>query len=195
MMVMTNTEHIGEKEIKQRAFGVREWLALLAVGLVTAGIFLAKDTINSLEPVGYLSVLIVTLLGNATLILPMPALLFVFAAGSVLPSPLLVGLLAGVGSTLGELTGYLAGLSGSQFVTQSKAYQKIHRRIERRSGLALAVLAFIPSPLFDLAGIAAGALKIKIPVFLTATFICKTLKTLLVAFAGNYSWDWIESLL
>ena len=56
-----------------------------------------------------------------------------------------------------------------------------HRRL---SYLAILVLAFVPNPFFDLAGIAAGTLKIPILSFLFFTWIGKVLKMLLFAYAG-----------
>jgi uncharacterized membrane protein YdjX (TVP38/TMEM64 family) len=46
------------------------------------------------------------------------------------------------------------------------------------------LLAFLPNPLFDLTGIAAGALKMPLRAFLLWCWIGKTSKMLLVALAG-----------
>ena len=73
------------------------------------------DQLVDLRGYGYLGVFLISLLGNATVILPVPSLAVVFAGGGVL-NPLLVGLVAGVGEPLGELTGYLAGYGGSAVI-------------------------------------------------------------------------------
>ena len=56
--------------------------------------------------------------------------------------------------------------------------------------IGVAVLAFIPNPFFDLAGIAAGALKLPLIPFLVWVLIGKTLKMLVFAYAGS-SFSWI----
>jgi uncharacterized membrane protein YdjX (TVP38/TMEM64 family) len=57
--------------------------------------------------------------------------------------------------------------------------------------LAILALAFIPNPFFDLAGVAAGTLKIPVFTFLLFTFIGKTFKMLLFAYAGASSLNWL----
>ena len=56
-------------------------------------------------------------------------------------------------------------------------------------------LALIPNPLFDVAGAAAGALKMPVLEFLLWAFIGKTIKMLLFAYAGATSMDWLLRLL
>ena len=104
---------------------------------------------------GYLGVFVIAVLGNATVILPVPGLAVVFAGGGVL-NPLVVGLIAGVGEPLGELTGYLAGYGGSVVAENREWYERIRRWMERRGFVTLLVLSAVPNPLFDLAGMAAG---------------------------------------
>ncbi len=62
-----------------------------------------------------------------------------------------------------------------------------HKRLRN---LALTVLAFIPNPFFDLAGIAAGALKIPVLRFLFFVAIGQILKMMMFAFAGASSLNW-----
>jgi uncharacterized membrane protein YdjX (TVP38/TMEM64 family) len=133
---------------------------------------------------GYPGVFIINLLGNATVILPAPSLAIVSVAGSVL-NPYLVGLLAGAGAALGELTGYLAGYSGRAVVQDQERYKQMFTWMERHALWAIFVLSVIPNPLFDLAGIAAGALKIPVHHFLLACFAGKTIKTMVFALGGK----------
>ena len=60
--------------------------------------------------------------------------------------------------------------------------------------LAIVVLAFIPNPLFDLAGMASGALKLPLWKFFIACAIGKILKMFMFAYAGYYSGNWLTSL-
>ena len=138
---------------------------------------------------GYPGVFLTTLLSSATVIFPSPTLVAPLIAGSFL-NPLLVGLVAGVGAALGEVTGYLIGYGSSVLAARSRYYQAVHRFVERLGLLAVFVLAFIPNPLFDLAGIAAGATRIPYWRFLLVCFLGKTVRFVLIAYMGRW-WPWL----
>ena len=109
-------------------------------------------------------------------------------------NPLGVALAAGIGAAIGEITGYLIGFSGQGVVDDIQIYKKLETWTARRGALVILILAFIPNPFFDLAGVAAGALKMPIGSFLLWTWLGKTLKMLIFAFAGAASIDWIMRL-
>jgi membrane protein YqaA with SNARE-associated domain len=172
-------------------------LRILVIGIVlvmSVAIFLYRDAFSELALVGYPGIFLVSLLGNATLVLPAPSLALVFAMGSALP-PVFVGLAAGLGSTLGELTGYAAGFGGRAVVENWATYERMQAWMQRRGAVTLLVLAIIPNPLFDLAGIAAGTLRYPLWRFLLICWLGKTIKTVLVAWAGALSLNAIEPLL
>jgi membrane protein DedA with SNARE-associated domain len=166
-------------------------LVILAVLGISLAIFALREQLIQLAALGYVGVFLISLLGNATIILPAPSLALVFAMGGVL-SPLLVGLVAGLGEALGELTGYAAGFAGRAVIEDYQTYQRLVGWMERRGGITVFVLSAIPNPFFDLAGIAAGTLKYPVWRFLLFCWLGKTLKTTLVAFAGAYSVTLIE---
>jgi membrane protein DedA with SNARE-associated domain len=112
-------------------------------------------------------------------------------------SPLLVGLAAGLGATIGELSGYLAGFSGQAIIEDQKRYDQMVNWMNKNGPLTVAILAFIPNPLFDLAGMVAGALKMPVFRFLVFALFGKILKMLVFAYAGAgiLSAPWLEKLL
>ena len=59
-------------------------------------------------------------------------------------------------------------------------------------GRTILVLAFIPNPLFDVAGMIAGILKMPLWKFLLFCWIGKTLKMFLFAYAGSLSIPWLS---
>jgi len=63
--------------------------------------------------------------------------------------------------------------------------------MRKYGGLTITVLAFLPLPVFDLAGVAAGALKMPVHKFLLYCALGKIPKMILVAYAGAYSVDWV----
>ncbi len=166
---------------------------LLVLGISLA-IFSFRDKFAELAAVGYSGIFLVSLLGNATIILPAPSLALVFAMGSALP-PLLVGLAAGVGEALGELTGYAAGFAGRAVIEDYTMYTRLVTWMQRRGGITIFVLSLIPNPFFDLAGIAAGTLRYPLWRFLLVCWAGKTLKTTFVAWAGSQSVALIEQFL
>ena len=186
----------GEQQAKaaKRPFLSRELylriLVILIVLGVTASIFIFRDRVSNLAGYGYLGAFLISLLSSATIILPIPGLALIFALGAAY-DPFLVGLAAGAGSALGEITGYMAGYSGQIVLKNNKTYLRMERWMKRRGSIVIFVLAFVPNPLFDLAGAAAGALRYPIWKFLLVCFLGKTPKSILVAFAGAWTLDWV----
>ena len=162
--------------------------------IVTALVLCFAGELVDLRGYGYAGVFVISLLGNATVIFPVPSLAVVFASGSVL-NPVLVGLVAGVAEPLGELTGYMAGYGGGAIAQDRESYQRVKDFVTRRGFLTIFVLSAIPNPLFDLAGIAAGAARFPIAKFLAACWLGKTVKALLVAFLGLLSINWLGDIL
>jgi uncharacterized membrane protein YdjX (TVP38/TMEM64 family) len=168
-------------------------LALVAVILITVYVFSIRDQASELQAYGYPGIFLLSMLANATVILPAPGIALTYAFGAVF-NPIGVALAAGAGAALGELTGYLAGFSGQGVVDDIPMYDRITAWTEKYGGWVVLILAFIPNPFFDIAGAAAGALKMRVHIFLFWAFIGKVLKMLLFAYAGAASLDWVINL-
>jgi membrane protein YqaA with SNARE-associated domain len=123
-------------------------IVALVVGL-SVSIFLLRDQFARLASVGYAGIFLVSLLGNATIILPAPSLALVFAMGSALP-PLLVGLAAGVGEALGELTGYAAGYGGRAIIKDQPSYERLVTWMSRLWGITVLIPSNFLNSLFKL---------------------------------------------
>jgi membrane protein DedA with SNARE-associated domain len=158
-------------------------LALMAVIVLTVLLVVNRNKIQKLEGLGYPGIFLISLLSNATLILPVPGVLFTSAMGAVF-NPQLVALAAGTGATLGELTGYIAGFSGRGVIENRKWYDRISGWMTKYGGITIFVLAFVPNPLFDIAGMVAGSLKMPMWKFLAWSWPGKCLKMLLFALGG-----------
>lgn len=188
-----STELAGAETTPALTLGVawRKYRApLLAISLsvaITVGIVLCREKLLALRGYGYLGIFLISVLGNATVILPVPSLAVVFAGGGVF-HPLLVGLFAGLGEPLGELTGYLAGYGGGVVIPEGPRFERIKGFMQRRGFLTLFVLSAIPNPVFDLAGLAAGILRYPVPKFLLACWLGKTVKAVVIACLGSLSY-------
>jgi membrane protein YqaA with SNARE-associated domain len=142
------------------------------------------DQIEALKGYGYLGAFLIGFLSNATVIIPAPSLAFTAALGGIL-NPVLVGVAAGAGEALGELTGYLAGLSGNAVIENRPQYETIRSYVERYGGWFFFVLAVIPNPFFDVAGITAGVVRFPVWLFVLSTWAGKTAKAIVLAGAGR----------
>lgn len=161
-------------------------IRILGLGLaivLSILILLNKDRFVNLESYGYPGIFLISVLGNSTIVVPAPVILTAFVGGSLF-NPLFVGIISALGATIGELTGFMAGFGGKVFVKEKGVYQKIKRWIHNNGFLTIFILATIPNPLFDLAGIASGVTGYPVKRFFLATFLGKTVKFVAIAFLG-----------
>ena len=159
-------------------------LALLFVISLTVLLVYYRDQVKYLEGYGYPGIFLVSMLTNATLILPVPGVLITSAMGAVF-NPFWVAVAAGSGAALGELSGYLTGFSGQAVIERTPAYVRMEGWMKKYGDWVVVVMAFVPNPLFDMAGIIAGALKMPVARFLLWCWIGKVLKMMLFAYGGS----------
>lgn len=152
--------------------------------LISGGIIYFRNDLAKLQEFGLLGIFLISVLGNATIIIPAPVVVTAFVGGAVF-NPYLVGVITAAGATLGELTGFLAGHGGTAVIRETKKYKKIKKWMHKSGFLTITVLAAIPNPLFDLAGIISGVTKYPLYKFLTATLIGKTIKFVAIAVIGS----------
>ena len=168
------------------------FLALLLVILVSVSLLSMRDRIQELAGLGYPGIFLTALLASATVLIPAPGLAIVFTMGSIL-NPFGIAFAAGTGAAIGEISGYLAGISGRAVIERMDVYQRVKPNIMKYGPWAIFLLGVIPNPTFDLAGIAAGALKMPFWKFLVAVWAAQVIKMLAFALAGSYSLNWLVS--
>ena len=167
-------------------------LSIAAVIGITVYIYSIRDHVKEYAAYGYPGIFLIALMANATVFLPAPGVAVVFAMGSIF-NPLGVALAAGTGGAIGELTGYLAGFSGQAIVGNTQTYNRISPWVQKYGVWTILILAAVPNPFFDLAGIAAGVAKIPVWKFLLFCWIGQLIKMAMFAYAGAYSIDWLVS--
>lgn len=156
----------------------------IAAGLAVT-VWLLRNTITSLDVVGYPGVLFFSFLGSLVMVIPLPGILSVCGASLIL-SPVAVGIVGAVGETLGEVGGYAVGYGGRSFLQNKRFYGKVRTWMERRGTIVLFLAAVIPNPIFDIVGVAAGATKFNFRRFLAIVFIGKVIKCVSIAQACMY---------
>ena len=155
----------------------------LAVGL-TIPIVLYRDQISEFSQYGYPGLFVFAFLASALLFLGAPVFALAIAAGAAL-NPIAVGLVAGLGSALGELTGYLAGFGGNSVLQRQPFYAQFEGWMQQRGTLAVFLLGLIPNPIFDVAGVIAGAVRMPLWKFVLAGWVGKSLRLIVLAYGGH----------
>lgn len=159
--------------------------ALVFIFVIALSIYLytIRDQVQELEGYGYPGIFLVSFMTNATLILPLPGVVIASLMGTVF-HPFWVAVAAGSGAALGELSGYLAGFSGQGVAEKTPIYNRMEELMRKYGEWAVLILAFIPNPFFDMAGIIAGILRMPLRKFLIWTWLGKLLKMLMFAYGG-----------
>jgi len=165
-------------------------LTLLLVIAITSGVFFCyqnfPDKFDQLKNYGYLGAFLISLILNATVILPAGNFIVLFTLGGVLPLPVVVGLAGGAGAAIGEMTGYVAGYSGrAMVVKQGKIYARLEHEVRRWGAVTIFVLALVPLA-FDLVGIAAGALRFPLWKFILFCWLGRTILYIIIALFGAW---------
>ena len=174
---------------KKQAYIVGTIGAIATVFMAVAVVYF-WEFVRALEGYGYLGVFLISILGGATIIVPVPMLAVVFALGGVL-TPYWVGVAAGLGETAGALIIYMTGHGAGTALFSSNgklqsAYLRMMKLMERRGSLTLFLLSAILNPFFYPAALAAGALRFGIRRYFLICWAGKTIKGLTVAYAGYW---------
>jgi len=184
-----------EAEVKKGSTKTAYFLGIFGIVttlLMAMAVIYYWEWVRALEAYGYLGAFLISILGGATIIVPVPMLAVVFALGGVMEYTWVVGLVNGLGETLGALTIYMTGYGGGSalyYKTHGRlhaAYQKLMKLMERRGSIVLFSLAAILNPFFYPAALAAGALRFRVRKYFIITWVGKTIKGMTVAYAGYW---------
>ncbi len=126
----------------------------------------------------YPGVFIITVLANAAIALPIPYLAIVGQVARTAEFVPLVVLTAAIASVLGESVAYAIGRVEKDLFSGHCVYLRLQLLVVQhvRAGLLLFVLAVPLNPLFDVAGLAAGALGIPYRIFFWSVFVGRLIR-------------------
>jgi membrane protein YqaA with SNARE-associated domain len=162
-------------------------LAVAIIAVVAWAYFTFPDFFKqeNIAKYGYAGIFVISVILNATVIIPVSNMTVILALGAIMPMPWLVGLVGGLGAVIGEMTGYLAGRSGRNLIAQNKAYARVEKWVKKRGWIAIFFLSAFPF-VFDVVGIIAGALRMPVWEFMAPTFAGRTVTYIIVAYLGAY---------
>jgi uncharacterized membrane protein YdjX (TVP38/TMEM64 family) len=175
-----------------------KWVLVIGILciLITIAMFVCiiiyKDQVKELQNYGYLGAFIISVLGGATVIVPVPMLAIVFALGAVMPMPWLVAIMAAIGELLGAVTIYFTGRSAGHALSVSKTgwiqktYDKILNFVKKRAAVTLFIVTSIVNPFFYPAAFAAGAMKFGLRKYIFVVLAGKMIKSFTVVYAGYF---------
>ena len=164
---------------------------------------------DDLKAFGYPGIFLANFLGTATVFVPVPGLTAAGQTLIVLGSDTLfkpgVVLAGAAGMTLAESTAYLTGAVARGVSEERKMplRGRLGEGLRRAAGwvdwlmarygfVTLLVLSAIPNPLFEFAGITAGAVRMNFWRFLLAVAIGKTTRVILLVIIGQALLDAFE---
>jgi membrane protein YqaA with SNARE-associated domain len=163
-------------------------LTILALGGMSAAFLFLPINWEAMGNWGYLGIFGVVFVATASVALPIPYLVPVGQAAPHL-NPFLLILVAGIAGALGELSGYVLGASGRALIPENKLYQKANHWMVTYGFWCIVLFAFIPNPVFDAIGFAAGVLRYPLWRFALSCFLGKALKFAFVVLAALYARD------
>jgi membrane protein DedA with SNARE-associated domain len=149
------------------------------------------DKIESLKALGYPGAFLISIILNATVLLPVGNIAIIITLGAAL-NPVFVGLAGGIGAAIGEMSGYMAGYSGRAIIQRQKVYNRLERWVKKWGAFAIFFLSVGPF-FFDLAGIAAGALRMPLWKFFIACWLGRTIAYIVATRYGFPLWEAFSS--
>ena len=143
--------------------------------------------------VGIPMIIMLGFIGSVTIVVPVPVLPLVFAGAAIL-NPVTLVIAAAASITAGMAVCYILGRSGharsARIAAVSQAslpapITSLYSWSSENVATASFLLAATPNPVFDYAGIIAGAGRLNVRRFLAGTFAGKIAQASVIAFLGH----------
>ena len=137
----------------------------------------------------------VTLLFNASVMVPSHLHVLLMIPAAAYWNPIIVALVASIGGALGEITGYYAGYLGKKIVATEgmPGYNRFVAWVNRYGPLAIFLFSLQPILPFDIAGLAAGASRLPLWKFLLPCWAGRFLKYLVFCYFSAKLFQFLPS--
>ena len=176
--------------------------AFLIVILFAVFIFQNSSFVNELvQGYGLVGLLIASVVANASIFLPVPIDILIFAVAAQLNGFVelfAIAFVTGFWAAIGEMTAYIMGLLGVKTFEKAKNREfvqinNIKEKLGRKGELFIFLGALTPFP-FDIIGITAGLIKYDFKKFFIAAFAGKFVRYLLIGMAALYGFSFVKDL-
>ena len=176
------------------------WVGILSITLtfgLAIVVILYWEVTQELASYSYLGLFFVSVIGGATVIIPVPSLVVQFTMGAVL-NPAIVGAVAGLGSGIGGTLVYLFGRGGrrifsniglssprsDRFIIRWTA--RIMEWAKHRGSLVVFLMSAVLNPVFFPMAFAMGASRFRLWKFFIMCWAGNTVKSMIIAYFGYY---------
>jgi len=181
------------------------WIIIMVFAEITGPFVSLYYWIQSLSVfIGYPGAFLVSLIGNITVLFPIPYIAVIFLLGGAkagisgpyIFDPWLLGIFGGLGATLGEITGYFLGRFGSRYVNQDQrnGFIEFIKKYPRLTPFVVWFLAVTPIP-DDVVVISLGIARYPFQKILIPLMIGKLMFLTIIAWGGRLGLTFIESML
>ena len=159
------------------------FVAMMIVVAFSIAAFAINGFVREHTPVTCFGVFLVCFIANSAILLPAPSVLVVIQYSMTL-DPVAAAISGALGAALGEMVGFMAGECG-HYCINGKIIRKIEEHFPRYPYLFIFAVSALPLPLFDVAGMMAGAIGLNKYKFYIACFAGKLVKMLVFVRIGQ----------
>jgi membrane protein DedA with SNARE-associated domain len=145
---------------------------------------------------GYFGIFLVSLLGAASVVIPVPYTLIIFTFGSLrVLDPFLMSISGAMGSATGEFFGYFLGYYGREIVGEDRRRKMNYflRVFSRYGAVSIFIFALTPLP-DDLIFIPLGMMRYSLLKAFVPSFFGKLLMCSILAYGGYFSISLVERI-
>ena len=145
---------------------------------------------------GYLGIFLISLFGAMSIFVPVPYTVVIFILGASSSfDPLLIAVVAGLGSAIGEFSGYLLGVGGRKVIGDKykKRMEFITKLFKKYGSIAIFVFALTPLP-DDLLFIPLGVMRYSLLRAFVPALLGKFFSNLIIAYSGRLSLDIVKNI-
>ena len=180
--------------VRKRLVPLLTLLMVIAISVVLFFCGRNPEIVAELKSYGYLGAFLISLIGNATVLLPgivlpiLSGLGIILYSSAGLVSPVIVGVAGGAGAAIGEIVGYMAGYGGRGLVENRKLYERLVDWVRRWGTVAIFIFALVPL-FFDLVGLTAGALRFPLWKFILVCWLGRTLLYVVFVVLAALGWE------
>ncbi|MFH1662776.1 MAG: VTT domain-containing protein [Chloroflexota bacterium] len=176
------------------------WVGILTIGLtfsLSVLVVIYWQSFQEMASYSYLGMFLISIIGGATVIIPVPSLALQFTMGAVL-HPAIIGAVSGLGTGIGGTLIYLFGRSGRRlFFNTELSPQNYNNFITRwlshimgwaknRGSLTIFLMSAALNPVFFPMALAIGASRFQMWRFFTMCWAGNTVKSMIIAYLGYF---------